>query len=186
MPRNVEVKAYIESVDLLARKIAAIADKGPIEIDQDDTFFYCDAGKLKLRALSPEEGELIFYRRADQHGPKESYYLRSLTSTPETLRELLTQAYGEAARVKKHRTLFLVGRTRLHLDTVKFLGHFLEIEVVLKESEPVEIGIGEARSVMATLGIDPSQLIAGSYVDLLAQQGACNQFAAGDPEGPGN
>jgi predicted adenylyl cyclase CyaB len=185
MPRNVEIKAYIESVDLLARKTAAIADQGPIEIDQDDTFFYCEAGRLKLRVLSVEEGELIFYRRPDQHGPKESYYLRSLTSTPETLRELLTQAYGQAARVQKHRTLFLVGRTRVHLDHVKFLGDFLEIEVVLEEGEPVEAGVGEARRVMARLGIEPEQLIEGAYVDLLAQQGVCNQCAAQDQDGPG-
>jgi predicted adenylyl cyclase CyaB len=184
MPRNVEIKAYIESVDMLAPKAAAIADKGPIEIDQDDTFFYCEAGRLKLRALSLEEGELIFYRRADQHRPKESYYLRSLTSTPETLRESLTQAYGQAARVQKHRTLFLVGRTRVHLDNVKFLGHFLEIEVVLEEGEPIEAGVRAAHSVMARLGIEPSQLIAGAYVDLLAQRGACNQGAAPGQGGP--
>jgi predicted adenylyl cyclase CyaB len=185
MPRNVEIKAYIESVDLLARKTAAIADQGPIEIDQDDTFFYCEAGRLKLRSLSLEEGELIFYRRADQHGPKESYYLRSLTSAPETLRELLTQAYGQAARVQKHRTLFLLGRTRVHLDDVKFLGHFLEIEVVLEEGEPVEAGIGEARSVMARLGIETAQLIDGSYVDLLAQKTPTKQCAARDQGGRG-
>ena len=184
MPRNVEIKAYIESVDVLVPKAAAIADKGPIEIDQDDTFFYCEAGRLKLRTLSQQEGELIFYRRADQHDPKESYYLRSLTSTPETLRESLTQAYGRTARIQKHRTLFLVGRTRVHLDTVKFLGHFLEIEVVLEEGEPVEAGVREARSVMAGLGIESAQLIEGAYVDLLARRGACNQCASPDQGGP--
>ena len=175
MSRNVEIKAYIESIDLFARKVAAITDKGPIEIDQDDTFFYCEAGRLKLRAISLEEGELIFYLRANHYGPKESYYLRSPASSPDTLRELMTQAYGQAARVQKHRTLFLVGRTRVHLDNVKFLGHFLEIEVVLDEGEPVDAGVGEARSVMARLGIAPAHLIEGSYVDLLAQQGARNQ-----------
>ena len=32
-------------------------------------------------------GELIFYRRANQAGPKESFYLRSTTSTPAALRD---------------------------------------------------------------------------------------------------
>lgn len=167
MARNIEIKARIPSVEALAPKVAAIADKGPIEISQDDTFFRCESGRLKLRAFSREEGELIFYRRANRQGPKESFYLRSPTSEPETLRESLSLAYGQAGRVKKHRTLFLVGRTRIHLDKVEGLGHFLELEVVLQESEPPEVGVREAHELMAKLGVEPSQLIEGAYVDLL-------------------
>ncbi|HEV7837242.1 MAG TPA: class IV adenylate cyclase [Gemmatimonadaceae bacterium] len=171
MPRNIEIKARIESVQALAPKAAAIADEGPIEIVQDDTFFRCEAGRLKLRAFSKAAGELVFYRRADQQGPKESFYLRSPTSAPDTLRESLSHAYGQAGRVQKHRTLFLVGRTRVHLDNVKDLGHFLELEVVLDEGEPAETGVHEALRLMAQLGVEPSQLIEGAYVDLLAQRG---------------
>jgi predicted adenylyl cyclase CyaB len=171
MPRNIEIKAHIESVHALTPKAAGIADKGPIEIIQDDTFFQCETGRLKLRAFSQEEGELIFYRRADQHGPKESFYLRSPTSDPETLRESLSQAYGQAGRVQKHRTLFLVGRTRIHLDNVIGLGHFLELEVVLEEGELAEVGVREAHGLMARLGVEPSQLVEGAYVDLLAKRG---------------
>lgn len=101
MARNIEIKARIESIDALVQKAAAIADEGPIEIVQDDTFFQCASGRLKLRAFSTEEGELIFYRRANQQGPKESYYLRSPTSAPDTLRESLPQAYGQTGRVQK-------------------------------------------------------------------------------------
>ena len=60
MPRNIEIKAHITNVEALAPKAAAIADQGPIEIIQDDTFFSCDTGRLKLRAFSKEKGELIF------------------------------------------------------------------------------------------------------------------------------
>lgn len=169
MARNIEIKAHIESVEALTPKAAAIADQGPIEIIQDDTFFRCESGRLKLRAFSQEEGELIFYRRADQQGPKESFYLRSPTSDPGTLRDSLSLAYGQAGRVRKHRTLFLAGRTRIHLDRVENLGHFLELEVVLEEGEPAEVGVREARDLMARLGVEPSQLIEGAYIDLLAR-----------------
>jgi predicted adenylyl cyclase CyaB len=168
MPRNIEIKAHIASVEALAPKAAAIADQGPIEIIQDDTFFVCAAGRLKLRAFSKEEGELIFYRRANQQGPKESFYVRSPTSAPETLREALSLAYGQAGRVQKHRTLFLVGRARVHLDRVAGLGHFLEIEVVLEDHEASEVGVREAHELMARLGVEPSQLVDGAYVDLLS------------------
>lgn len=166
MARNVEIKARITSVESLLPLTAALADEGPIEIRQDDTFFRCDHGRLKLRDFLDGTGELIFYRRADQPGPKESFYLRSATSTPEVLRESLTLAYGQAGRVVKNRTLFLVGRTRVHLDQVEGLGHFLELEVVLRENEPSESGVGEAQALMRRLGIEPHQLVEGAYVEL--------------------
>jgi len=62
MERNIEIKAHIESIEALAQKVAAIADRGPIEIVQDDTFFRCESGRLKLRAFSNQEGELIVAR----------------------------------------------------------------------------------------------------------------------------
>ena len=92
---------------------------------------------------------------------------RSPTSAPETLREALSLAYGHAGRVQKHRTLFLVGRTRVHLDRVAGLGHFLELEVVLKEHEPSETGLREAHELLARLCVESTQLIGGAYVDLL-------------------
>jgi len=167
MARNVEIKARIKSVKALLPKAAALADKGPIKILQDDTFFRCKSGRLKLRTFSKKEGELIFYRRARRRGPKESFYLRCPTTTPETLRESLCLAYGQAGRVRKHRTLFLIGRTRVHLDTVEGLGHFLELEVVLREGEPAKAGVREAHRLMDKLGIRPSQLVEDAYVDLL-------------------
>ncbi len=166
MARNIEIKARIESVETLALKVVALAIEGPIEIAQDDTFFRCDSGRLKLRAFSNESGELIFYRRANQLGPKESFYLRSPTSDPDAMRTSLSLAYGQVGRVRKHRTLFLVGRTRVHLDRVEGLGHFLEIEVMLADDEPSERGVREAHELMEKLGVHPSQLIEGAYIDL--------------------
>ena len=169
MPRNIEIKARIDSVEALVPKAAAVATEGPIEIAQDDTFFRCEAGRLKLRAFSAANGELIFYRRADAQGPKESFYVRTPTTSPESLRECLSLAYGQVGRVVKQRTLYLVGRTRVHLDRVDGLGHFLELEVVLEENEPAEAGIQEAHALMAELGVEPSRLVEKAYVDLLAQ-----------------
>ncbi len=166
MPRNIEIKARIENIGSLLSKATAMADEGPVEIVQDDTFFACENGRLKLRAFSETDGELIFYHRANQQGPKESFYLRSPTSSPDTLRETLSRAHGEIGRVQKHRTLFLVGRTRIHLDDVKDLGQFLELEVVLKDDESADSGVKEAHDLMAKLGIEASQLIEGAYLDL--------------------
>ena len=167
MARNVEIKARVESIDAVAARAAAIAGQGPFEFPQDDTFFTCPNGRLKLREFSPDRGELIFYRRADKAGPKESFYVRTVTGDPAGLRDCLTLAHGQVGRVQKHRTLFLVGRTRLHLDRVTGLGDFLEIEVVLDDGESTDSGISEANDVMARLGVDSAQLVEAAYVDLM-------------------
>jgi predicted adenylyl cyclase CyaB len=167
MARNIEIKARIESVEIVAPRVAAIADQGPFKIAQDDAFFRCESGRLKLRVFSQNEGELIYYQRANVSGPKESFYLRSPTSAPESLRNLLCLACGCIGSVRKQRTLFLVGRTRVHLDVVENLGHFLELEVVLADGEPSDAGVREARRLMEKLGIESSQLIDDAYIDLL-------------------
>ncbi len=167
MARNIEIKARVDDLDALAARAAAIADAGPTAIPQDDTFFNCDNGRLKLRAFEDGTGELVFYRRADQAGPKESFYVVSPTASPDSLREALTLAHGQAGRVVKHRTLFLVGRTRIHLDRVRDLGEFMELEVVLTHGETVDAGVRTAYELMALLGIGRSLLVDGAYVDLL-------------------
>tara|TARA_A100000171_G_C2105218_1_gene131935 strand:+ start:528 stop:845 length:318 start_codon:yes stop_codon:yes gene_type:complete len=101
-------------------------------------------------------------------------YLRSQVSRNRiavSLREALTQAYGQSGRVQKRRRLFLAGRTRIHLDEVEGLGHFLELEVVLKCGEPSDVGVEEAHGLMAKLGVEHSQLVEEAYVDLLAKSG---------------
>jgi len=89
MARNIEIKAHIESVEALAARAAAIASAGPIEIDQDDTFFRCEAGRLKLRAFSNESGELIFYRFVCA-----AAYFDTVNSSPACLR--IYQACSQA------------------------------------------------------------------------------------------
>ena len=169
MARNIEIKARIPDIIVMAAKVAAVATEGPIEIPQDDTFFPCAAGRLKLRQFSADRGELIYYRRADQGGPKESFYLLSPTTSPDTLRESLAAAYGVAGRVRKERTLYLIGRTRVDLDRVEDLGEFLELEVVLADGESADSGTRDAHALMQALGIGAAQLIDVAYVDLLAR-----------------
>lgn len=47
----------------------------------------------------------------------------------------------------------MTGRTRIHVDSVKGLGDFLELEVVLAEGESVETGVHEANQIVAALGV---------------------------------
>lgn len=166
MARNVEIKARLTDFEATLACAAVLADAGPMPIEQDDTFFACAHGRLKLRDFGDGTGELIFYRRDDIAGPKTSHYVRTPTPDPDGLRVALTLAHGVVGRVRKHRTLYLAGRTRIHLDRVEGLGDFLELEVVLADNEAVEVGVAEANALMARLGVEPSSLVEGAYVDL--------------------
>lgn len=170
MARNVEIKARVTDRAGLLDRVRQIATSGPTEIPQDDTFFSSANGRLKLREFGDGTGVLVYYQRADDEGPKESFYVLSQTSEPDTLRDALSHAQGQIGRVRKHRTLYLVGRTRVHVDQVEGLGDFLELEVVLGENESLEAGMQDARRIMTALDVDDAMLVRGAYLDLLADR----------------
>jgi len=171
MARNIEIKARLADIDATLALARPLADGEPQLIAQDDTFFNAAKGRLKLRAFADGRGELIYYERPDQAGPKTSFYVLSPTASPDTLREALTLAHGQIGRVRKLRTLLLAGRTRIHLDRVEGLGDFMELEVVLADDEAMQDGIAEAHALMARLGIAADQLIDVAYLDLLRAKG---------------
>jgi predicted adenylyl cyclase CyaB len=84
------------------------------------------------------------------------------------LKALLALALGTSSVVRKVRTLYLHGQTRIHLDEVEGLGDFVELEVVLQEGQSEADGQAIARRLMRRLGIQPADLVEGAYMDLLA------------------
>ncbi len=175
MPRNTEIKARLggagPSLAEVADRAAALATQPACDIAQDDTFFRCDNGRLKLRTFADGSGELIHYRRDDTPGPKESSYVLAPVADAAALREALSRAWGQVGRVRKRRTLVMCGRTRIHLDRVEDLGDFLELEVVLRDDESVEAGRREAHDLLRKLGVGEGSLVSGAYLDLLRAQG---------------
>ena len=167
MGRNVEIKARVRDPGAVRRAAEQLADDGPLELVQEDTFFPCPDARLKLRKLGEAEGELIWYSRPDAEGPKESKYERFPTEAPDHLRDLLARALGVRGIVRKRRTLLMSGRTRIHLDAVEGLGDYMELEVVLADGETLRDGEREARNLMRQLGIEDRDLLEGAYIDLL-------------------
>lgn len=168
MARNVEIKARADDLVSLRSKVLPLTLAPPEVLVQHDTFFAVPRGRLKLRTFSDGAGELIFYERPDHAGPRESSYVRYRCPDPAALSALLAQALGVRGVVEKRREVFLVGRTRIHLDDVRGLGTFMEIEVVLREGEAVTDGEPVVYHLLAALGIPESSLVEQAYIDLLA------------------
>lgn len=166
MKRNVEIKAAATDLAPIEQKAAKLADQGPTILEQEDVFFRCPHGRLKLRRLS-DRAELIAYERPDAAGPKQSRYVVYRTDDPDGLQNALTLALGVRGVVRKRRTLYLIGATRVHLDRVEGLGDFVELEVLLAEGQDPGEGFAAAQHLMAELGISKGQLVEGAYIDLL-------------------
>ncbi len=167
MAKNIEIKAKVEDLEKLRKRVERICDGVGEEIGQEDIFFRNSLGRFKLRILASDLGQLIFYQRSDLAGPKLSNYLIYDTADPEGLREVISQAAGVRGTVRKRRWLYWFSRTRIHLDLVEDLGSFMELEVVLQPGESREEGMGAAAELMDLLAIDPDDLIEGAYIDLL-------------------
>jgi len=168
MNRNIEIKTKVAELADVRKVVEQLADMGPIVLEQEDTFFHCPSGRLKLRCFGDSRpAELIFYRRENAAGPKECHYIIHRTSDPQGLLAVLSAGLEVRAVIRKRRTLYLVGPTRVHLDEVDGLGDFVELEVVLEPGQEASDGVRIARDLMARLGIVSDQLIEKAYVDLL-------------------
>jgi predicted adenylyl cyclase CyaB len=172
MPRNVEIKAKIASQtefeqvkELLANLPNVVR---PVEIQQQDFFYSCANGRLKLRVFNDGTGNLIQYTRADESGPKCSTYQIFETNNARSLHDVLQQALDTTCIVRKQRLLYLVGQTRVHLDCVEKLGFFVELEVVLNEKQTIEEGQAIAHDLAVKLHL--TTLVSEAYADLLQAQ----------------
>lgn len=168
MPRNIEIKARIESVEALLPRAQALAGGAPELIVQDDSFFNVPHGRLKLREFADGSAEIIHYHRADSAQAKASDYVRVPVPDAAALRDALTRACGLLGRVQKRRWLFIVGATRIHLDRVEGLGDCMELEVVLREGQSDAEGSAVAEALMRELGLVDAERLSGAYLDLLA------------------
>ena len=178
MARNVEIKARARNFERQVRLAEVIETGGVQRLVQEDTFFLVPAGRLKLREFGDGSGELIQYERSDSVAPSESHYVCAQAEKPAMLKEALSRALGVRAVVRKKRTVYLVGRTRVHLDRVEGLGDFLELEVVLRPGEDPARGVEIAEELMAQLEIDRQDLVEPAYVHLLEEE----KWAAEPPE----
>jgi len=181
MPTNIEIKARVSDPAKTRALVAAISDTPPQMLRQRDTFFRCAHGRLKLRETSAGHAELISYTRPDSAAAKQSDYEISPVAEPESVRSVLARSLGVMQIVVKTRILYLVGQTRVHLDSVDGLGEYLELEVVLRPGQTRAEGEAVAADVMRRLGIRDDDLCATAYADMLGVSRA--EVDGGSPPG---
>lgn len=164
--KNIEIKAKINNYEKVKRLVEDLCPI-PIETEQQkDTFFNTPQGRLKLRE-SDSTSAIMYYYRPDSHEPKQSDIAISFTENPDTLKTVLDNSIGIRGIVYKKRILYQYHQTRIHLDDVKGLGKFIELEVVLKPDQTSNDGEIIAYKLMDKFGIHKNDLIDVAYIDLI-------------------
>jgi predicted adenylyl cyclase CyaB len=160
----IEIKARCEDHAAI-RKILESQNARHIGKDhQIDTYFRVNKGRLKLRE-GHIENHLIFYDREDKRGPKRSSVQLFKTEPKSSLKFILTEALGILAVVEKQRDIYFIDDIKFHLDKVKGLGFFVEIESM--GDKPESQLLEECRHYLVLFKISENDLISGSYSDMI-------------------
>jgi predicted adenylyl cyclase CyaB len=167
LPENIEIKARLRDAARAHRLARALSETPARLIAQRDVFFHTQRGRLKLRLQGGGCAYLVYYERPDQAGPRSSVYYVSESHDASSLERALSAALGVRGEVRKLRALYVVGSTRIHIDEVEDLGHFLELEAVLDAGQTAADGHAAVASLMDQLQVSEADLIGVAYIDLL-------------------
>ncbi len=164
---NIEIKARCADQN----KIREILNSHQAEfkgIDhQIDTYFKVNSGRLKLREGNIEN-HLIFYDRENTEGPKQSNVVLYNTEPESSLKEILLKSLGTLIVVDKKREIYFIDNVKFHLDDVKDLGTFVEIEAIATDGNITrDVLVEQCNSYLKLFDIKNEDLLADSYSDLL-------------------
>ncbi len=134
---------------------------------QIDTYFNIPDGRMKLREGNIEN-YLVFYKRADAAGPKESACTLLEINPAASPKQILTQALGVFAVVDKKREIYFIENVKFHLDILEGFGTFVEIEARDTTGTLSKEKLQEQCSHYQDLfEIKEEDLVTGSYSDMV-------------------
>ena len=164
---NVEIKARTTSHTRIREILTARNADFRGTDHQTDTYFPCQSGRMKLREGNVEHS-LIHYERPDKVGPKDSIVHLYKPLPDPNLKALLVHALGIWKVVEKAREIYFIDNVKFHLDQVKGLGEFVEIEAIDKDGT---LGhpylLNQCEAYMALFKIEDADLLSGSYSDMV-------------------
>lgn len=134
---------------------------------QVDTYFHVPNGRLKVRE-GKIENALIFYQRSNSPRPRRSSIELMLLRRGNALRAILSGALRPRVVVDKKREIYFVGNVKIHLDRVRGLGKFLEVEAITRTGR-LNRARGQALRFRKLFGIAPGDIVAQSYSDLVLE-----------------
>jgi adenylate cyclase, class 2 len=165
---NVEFKARMRDEKRVRAALKSLRLRVAGTDHQVDTYFNTSTGRLKLRQGNIENA-LIFYQRQNTPKVRPSRVLLCEFSDPalvRTLKKVLASALGVAAVVDKVREIYFVDNVKIHLDRVRGLGKFLEVEAFVPKGR-LRHGRRQAEQMKQMFGVLPEDVLPHSYSDMI-------------------
>ena len=167
---NIEIKARCNQPDLIRNILQARGAVFQGRDHQIDTYFNVPDGRLKVREGDIEKA-LIFYHRPDQAAAKRSDVLLYPAVNPGELKQVLQAALGIKVVVDKLREIFWLDNIKIHLDQVRNLGSFVEIEAMDQDARFSAMELErQCRDMAGLFSIRTADLIDRSYSDLILEK----------------
>jgi predicted adenylyl cyclase CyaB len=164
---NIEIKAKCDNQDWIREVLKSHRAEFKGVDHQIDSYFKVNSGRLKLREGNIENS-LVHYDREDKEGPKQSNVTFYKSADKTSLKEILTNALGILVVVDKSSEIYFIDNVKFHIDSVKDLGTFVEIEALDAEGS---IGkdrlLEQCQYYLDLFKIKQEDLISNSYSDIL-------------------
>lgn len=165
MPLNLEIKIPLDSHNLSLSVLNNLKAEFIKELNQKDVYYKLPGFLLKLRIEDDQEC-LIKYIRDEKNPDRFSDYQVIYLKSSGT-EKFFNSLFEIEAVVEKKRLLYMYDNTRIHLDTVKNLGNFMEFETLVTN------GKDDAKSrfnfLVDKFNLDTKKQIKCSYRDLILQ-----------------
>ena len=176
MPINIEIKAQCRDLNKVRDILKSPSAEFKGTDHQIDTYFNSKKGRLKLREGNIENN-LIHYERENTEGSKESKFTLYKTEKDSNLKSILGVALGNKCTIEKNREIFFIENVKFHLDTVKDLGTFVEIEASNKDNDLTKDKLQEqCNFYIKLLQINVKDFISDSYSDMIERNNLFSQI----------
>jgi len=167
MPQIAEIKANSIRLDEIRTYLKSQNAFHKGTDHQIDTYFKIPNGRLKLRQGNVENN-LIYYNRPNTAAPKKSKVLLYQPQKSGDLKAILEAVHEVLCVVDKQREIYFIDNVKFHIDEVKHLGHFIEIEAIDEEGTIGEASLLEqCERYIRLFGIDENDLLKSSYSDMM-------------------
>ena len=166
MPRNLELKIQCDSLSSLKKTLKKINAEFSGELIQKDVYYKNEKGLLKLRIENGEQSLIKYLRDEEGKDRWSDYHVLKLSGG--NAEEFFNDIFEVEAIVEKKRLLYMYNNTRIHVDEVKDLGKFLELEtLVLSGLEDAQNRFNE---IIDLLHLDINKQIKNSYKILIEKK----------------
>ena len=164
---NVEIKARIKDPELVEMQLVQVGAVFHGTDFQKDIYYQVNKGRLKLRKGNIENS-LIYYERANQKEAKSSFFELTRLPANTNIEQVLAKVLEVKVIVEKKRKIFYWDNLKIHIDFLKELGHFVEIEARDMDGRFTENELQlQCLNCQKLLDIRESDLLSTSYSDML-------------------